>query len=87
MITPPEPRLIILTPAQRAALGELTRDGASNGEIAERLHIGAGTVRNHLHAVHQATGISDRTAMVVAFRNGRFRVRTVARVRQARDAA
>lgn len=79
-----EPRLIILTPAQRTVLGELTRDGASNTEIAKRLNIGAGTVRNHLHAVHQATGITSRTAMVVALLRRQFVVRTVGPARPPR---
>ena len=50
---------------------ELLAQGLSNPEIAQRLHLAPGTVRNYVSAILQKLGVSDRTqAAVVALRRG-----------------
>ena len=45
--------------------------GYSNPEIAQRLHLAAGTVRNYVSTIFQKLGVSDRTqAAVVALQRG-----------------
>jgi len=49
----------------------LLADGRSNLEIARRLHLAPGTVRNYVSAILQKLGVSDRTqAAVEAIRRG-----------------
>lgn len=57
---------IRLTPRQYEVARELACDGANNKEIAERLGISAETVRTHMAAIRDVTGIRDRTALAVA---------------------
>lgn len=59
-------RVIALTPAQRLVLGELTKDGATNGAIAERLGLNEHTVKSHMKAILNEFGTSNRTAIAVA---------------------
>jgi DNA-binding NarL/FixJ family response regulator len=47
----------------------LVADGASNTEIADRLHITDATVKSHLVHVFSKLGVASRTAAVVAARN------------------
>lgn len=47
----------------------LVADGASNAEIADRLHITDATVKSHLVHVFSKLGVASRTAAVVAARN------------------
>jgi DNA-binding NarL/FixJ family response regulator len=50
---------------------ELVAEGASNREIASRLHISQATVKSHLIHIFDKLGVSDRTAAVtVALRRG-----------------
>ena len=50
---------------------QLVADGASNREIASRLHISQATVKSHLIHIFDKLGVSDRTAAVtVALRRG-----------------
>jgi DNA-binding NarL/FixJ family response regulator len=45
--------------------------GLTNGEIAERLHLSEGTVRNHVSAIFSKLDISDRTqAAIIAIQHG-----------------
>jgi DNA-binding NarL/FixJ family response regulator len=45
--------------------------GHSNPEIARRLHLAAGTVRNYVSVILQKLGVADRTqAAVVAIQSG-----------------
>lgn len=45
--------------------------GFNNGEIASRLHLSEGTVRNHVSAILEKLGVSDRTqAAVIAIQHG-----------------
>jgi NarL family two-component system response regulator LiaR len=45
--------------------------GLTNTEIAERLHLSEGTVRNHVSAIFAKLGVSDRTqAAIIAIRHG-----------------
>lgn len=49
----------------------LIADGIGNAEIAERLHIGLGTVKGHVRDVLEKLAASDRTqAAVLALRRG-----------------
>jgi two-component system, NarL family, nitrate/nitrite response regulator NarL len=50
---------------------ELTADGHSVAEIAERLYLSPATVKTHLQRVYQKLGVSDRAAAVAeAMRRG-----------------
>ncbi len=45
--------------------------GFSNADIADRLHLSEGTVRNHVSAIFTRLGVSDRTqAAIIAIRHG-----------------
>lgn len=45
--------------------------GFTNGEIAAQLHLSEGTVRNHVSAILEKLGVSDRTqAAVIAIQHG-----------------
>lgn len=49
----------------------LISDGYANSEIAERLHIGLGTVKGHIRDILEKLSAADRTqAAVVALRKG-----------------
>jgi DNA-binding NarL/FixJ family response regulator len=59
-----------LTDRERQILHLLAK-GYSNPEIAERLHLAAGTVRNYVSAILQKLGVDDRTqAAVFAVQQG-----------------
>jgi DNA-binding NarL/FixJ family response regulator len=59
-----------LTPREADVL-RLAADGVGNAEIAERLHIGLGTVKGHVRDILEKLAASDRTqAAVVALRKG-----------------
>lgn len=49
----------------------LIAKGFNNGEIANRLHLSEGTVRNHVSAILGKLGVSDRTqAALIAIQHG-----------------
>jgi DNA-binding NarL/FixJ family response regulator len=49
----------------------LIAKGFNNGEIANQLHLSEGTVRNHVSAILEKLGVSDRTqAAVIAIQHG-----------------
>jgi DNA-binding NarL/FixJ family response regulator len=49
----------------------LIAKGFNNGEIASQLHLSEGTVRNHVSAILEKLGVSDRTqAAVIAIQHG-----------------
>jgi two-component system nitrate/nitrite response regulator NarL len=52
-------RLSLLTPRERE-IAVLISSGASNKQIASRLHVGEGTVKAHLTAIFRKLGFSDR---------------------------
>jgi two-component system, NarL family, response regulator DevR len=59
-----------LTPREREVLQALA-EGLSDKEIAERLHIGVGTVRNHIVSIFGKLGMHSRLqALVFAVRHG-----------------
>ena len=67
---PVEPPLDSFTEREQEVLSLLAQ-GHSNPEIADRLHLARGTVRNYVSAILQKLGVSDRTqAAVVAVRRG-----------------
>lgn len=67
----PEPLAITpLTERERGVLRLLAR-GLTNADIAERLHLTEGTVRNYVSAVFAKLGVTDRTqAALLALRHG-----------------
>jgi DNA-binding NarL/FixJ family response regulator len=59
-----------LSEREREVLRLLAR-GLPNGEIAARLFLSEGTVRNYVSAIFAKLGVADRAqAMVVALRGG-----------------
>ena len=59
-----------LTPREREVLQALA-EGLSDKEIAERFHIGVGTVRNHIVNIFSKLGVHSRLqALVFAVRHG-----------------
>jgi DNA-binding NarL/FixJ family response regulator len=59
-----------LSEREREVLG-LIANGLSNSDIAERLYLSEGTVRNYVSAIFSKLGVSDRTqAAVLALRHG-----------------
>lgn len=49
----------------------LVARGFNNADIAERLHLSEGTVRNHVSAIFAKLEVSDRTqAAVIAIQHG-----------------
>lgn len=61
--TSPEPETSDLTPREAEVLSYLA-DGWSNEEIADRLGIGARTVRYHLDGLYRKLGVGRRTEAV-----------------------
>jgi DNA-binding NarL/FixJ family response regulator len=60
-----EPLAEALTEREQEVLALLVQ-GHSNPEIARRLHLAAGTVRNYVSVIFQKLGVSDRTQAAVA---------------------
>lgn len=57
--------------ARETEILSLIADGYGNNEIAERLHIGLGTVKGHIRDILEKLSAADRTqAAVVALRKG-----------------
>jgi len=64
------PRSDPLTDREREVVS-LLAEGYSNPEIARRLHLAPGTVRNYVSVILQKLGVADRTqAAIVALRRG-----------------
>ena len=67
---PPRPGESPLTSRETEIL-RLVADGAGNAEIAERLHVGLGTVKGHIADILEKLSASDRAhAAVTAYRRG-----------------
>lgn len=64
-----------LTPREREVLRALA-DGLSDKEISQRLHVGIGTVRNHIVSIFGKLGVHSRLqALVFAVRHGIVEIR------------
>ena len=53
-----------LTPRQREIVG-LLRQGLCNKEISRQLGISTNTVKIHIHAIFQATGVNNRRQLML----------------------
>ena len=49
-------------------IAALLVEGLSNRQIADRLYISEGTVKNYISAIYDKTGIHDRVKLVVALK-------------------
>lgn len=68
---PPDPGYAGRLSAREADVLRLLARGLTNGEIAARLHLSEGTVRNYVSAILSKLEVSDRTqAAVLALRHG-----------------
>ena len=56
----------MLTPRQNQVV-TLVLTGMNNKEIARALGISLGTVKQHLHAVFEQTGIRSRTRLIAVY--------------------
>jgi len=56
-----------LTPRERE-VASLVAEGLSNAEIAEKLYLSNGTVRNHVSTILEKSGLEHRTQIAVHFR-------------------
>lgn len=66
----PESFILELSEREREVLRLMAR-GLSNADIAQRLYLSEGTVKNYVSSVFTKLGVSDRTqAAVIALRNG-----------------
>jgi DNA-binding NarL/FixJ family response regulator len=59
-----------LTERQREVLGCLLK-GHSNARIAEELHITEATVKQHVHAVYAAFGVTGRVELILEMNKGK----------------
>ncbi len=50
--------------ARQVMLMELVRDGYTNAQIANRLHLAEGTTRSHLNNIYARLGVQSRTEAV-----------------------
>lgn len=56
--------------AREKEVVELVAQGLSNGEIAEKMYISNGTVRNHISAILEKTSLAHRTQIAVRYYAG-----------------
>jgi DNA-binding CsgD family transcriptional regulator len=68
-----------LTPMQARVVALVAR-GLSNREVSERLGLSVETVRKHLAAAYQKTGVMNRAAVVALAYGARFGARPPATV-------
>lgn len=59
-----EASIASLSPRQREVVA-LIADGKTNREIADRLHISEGTVKNYVTKILEVAGVTDRTKLAV----------------------
>jgi DNA-binding NarL/FixJ family response regulator len=77
-IPKPDGRLDLLTPRERE-IAFLIGAGASNKQIASRLHVGEGTVKAHLTAIFRKLGFSDRLQLGLYLVNPNWAVHPTSR--------
>ncbi len=63
---PEQAKIASLTPRERAIVVQLVGDpGADNRRLAEKLHIGEHTLRNHLSRIYDKLGVQNRLELYV----------------------
>lgn len=63
---PEQLKIASLTPRERAIVAQLVNDpGADNRRLAEKLHIGEHTLRNHLSRIYDKLGVLNRLELYV----------------------
>ncbi len=77
------PKVSDLTPRAREVLG-LVAQGLSDDEIAKKIGVSRNTIRNHVSAIYQATGVRKRNAVVVWARERGLGVQEKAKLKQRR---
>ncbi|MBX3120251.1 MAG: response regulator transcription factor [Fimbriimonadaceae bacterium] len=63
----PNPALKSLLSPRELEISKLVAEGLANKEIAVRLGISLGTVKDHVHRILEKTGFSNRAAIAAAF--------------------
>lgn len=61
-----DPRVAALTKREQAIM-ELVAEGLDNKEIAGRLYLSEGTVRNHISAILQKLSLKNRTQLAICY--------------------
>ena len=69
-VFPAEDVFSLLTPRE-LEVAALIAEGLSNREIAARLFLSDGTVRNHISMILEKTGLQHRTQIAVRYLRGR----------------
>jgi two-component system, NarL family, nitrate/nitrite response regulator NarL len=64
-----------LTAREREVAACVGAEGLSNEQIASRLCLTTATVKDHVHSILTKTGLSNRTAIAVAWRGRPFKER------------
>jgi len=62
--------LSLLTQRQEQIVN-MVLEGLPNHEIAEKLHLSAHTVKNHLFRIYEKLGISNRTELILYAQSSR----------------
>jgi DNA-binding CsgD family transcriptional regulator len=63
----PAPCMAVLSPRERQVAAFLA-DGLSNKQIARRLALAVGSVKDHVHRILVKTGLSNRAAVAAAWK-------------------
>jgi len=75
-VTTPQPRIAVITAAQRRVIVEVMRTGAEGQQVAKTLGLAKGTVFNHLTAVKEAAGEPTLLSLALALERGQVKLRT-----------
>lgn len=68
----PDQRVIRCTPVEILLLTELMRDGASNAELAKRLHLSIDTIKTHFKRIYLRLPMLTRIQFVLGLERGQI---------------